>query len=242
MKWRWRSWATVRFPARRRQWPRRPPDVGGANPGQDDGWGQTGTREKPSGLAIVNLRTRQMKIVGQTPEGSGLWHVHGSSDGRWAVGDDFSRSVYLIDRRTREMMTAHHRPQDHRRRPPAPDLQRRRHKIEIQSAMLSEDGRTMNIAIVPVPEGLAEAEVMRNASVQRRELARCAARRARPRAGSRSGRTRAGALTRFCATPLTVTSITPSRLVMSALFHSPAGVRCRRRYGLDRRDRRRVRW
>jgi oligogalacturonide lyase len=79
-------------------------DVGGANPGQDDGWGQTGTREKPSGLAIVNLRTRQMQIVGQTDSGSGFWHVHGSSDGRFAVGDDFSRSLYLIDRRNREMM------------------------------------------------------------------------------------------------------------------------------------------
>jgi oligogalacturonide lyase len=46
--------------------------VGGANPGQDSGWGVTGTREKPSGLAIVNLRTREMTIAGQTPSGSGL--------------------------------------------------------------------------------------------------------------------------------------------------------------------------
>jgi oligogalacturonide lyase len=30
-------------------------------------------------------------------------------------------------------------------------------RIEIQSAMLSADGRTMNICIVPVPEGVAEA-------------------------------------------------------------------------------------
>lgn len=127
-------------------------DVGGANPGQDDGWGQTGTREKPSGLAIVNLRTRQMKIVGQTPEGSGFWHVHGSSDGRFAVGDDFSRSLHLIDRRTGEMklLTTGHKTTaaDH----PHPTFNADGTKIEIQSAMLSEDGRTMNIAIVPVPE------------------------------------------------------------------------------------------
>jgi oligogalacturonide lyase len=28
-------------------------DVGGANPGQDPSWGPSGTREKPTGLAIV---------------------------------------------------------------------------------------------------------------------------------------------------------------------------------------------
>ncbi|SDF65412.1 MULTISPECIES: hypothetical protein [unclassified Duganella] len=127
-------------------------DVGGANPGQDAEWGNAGTREKPTGLAIVNLRTREMTIAGQTPSGSGLWHVHGSSDGRWAVGDDFSRSVYLIDRRTREMMmlTTGHRTTaaDH----PHPTFNADGTRIQIQSAMLSEDGRTMNICIVPVPE------------------------------------------------------------------------------------------
>jgi len=127
-------------------------DVGGANPGQDDGWGPTGTREKPTGLAIVNLRTRQMKIAAQTPSGSGLWHVHGSSDGRFAVGDDFSRSLYLIDRRTDEMkmLTTGHKTTaaDHLH----PTFNAEGTKIEIQSAMLSSDGRTMNIAIVPVPE------------------------------------------------------------------------------------------
>lgn len=127
-------------------------DVGGANPGQDDGWGATGTREKPTGLAIVNLRTRQMHIAGQTDSGSGLWHVHGSSDGRFAVGDDFSRSVYLIDRRTREMMmlTTGHKTTaaDH----PHPTFSADGTRIQIQSAMLAEDGRTMNIVIVPVPK------------------------------------------------------------------------------------------
>lgn len=127
-------------------------DVGGANPGQDQAWGDAGTREKPTGLAIVNLRTRQMQIVGQTPTGSGLWHVHGSNDGRWAVGDDFSRSVYLIDRRTREMMllTTGHKTTaaDHTH----PTFNADGTKIEIQSAMLSADGRSMNIVVVPVPE------------------------------------------------------------------------------------------
>lgn len=126
-------------------------DVGGANPGQDAAWGDAGTREKPTGLAIVNLRTREVNLVGQTPSGSGLWHVHGSPDGRFAVGDDFSRSLYLIDRKTREMMllSAGHKTtaRDH----PHPTFSPDGKKIQIQSAMLAADGREMNIVVVPVP-------------------------------------------------------------------------------------------
>lgn len=127
-------------------------DVGGANPGQDPAWGPSGTREKPTGLGIVNLRTREMIIAGQTKSGSGLWHVSGSADGRWAVGDDFTRNIYLIDRHTGEMMllsTGHKQTAgDH----PHPTMSPDGTKIEIQSAMLSADNRSMNICIIPVPE------------------------------------------------------------------------------------------
>lgn len=126
--------------------------VSGANPGQESAWGPSGTREKPTGLGIVNLRTREMTIAGQTPGGSGLWHVGGSKDGRWAVGDDFSRSIYLIDRHTREMMmlsTGHKETAaDH----PHPTFSPNGTRIEIQSAMLSADGKSMNICIIPVPD------------------------------------------------------------------------------------------
>jgi oligogalacturonide lyase len=122
------------------------------NPGQETDWGPSGTREKPTGLAIVNLRTREMIIVGQTPSGSGLWHVSGSSDGRWAVGDDFARNIYLIDRHTREMilLSTGHKPTaaDH----PHPTFSPDGTKIQIQSAMLSEDNKSMNICVIPVPE------------------------------------------------------------------------------------------
>lgn len=126
--------------------------VSGANPGQEPEWGPSGTREKPTGLGIVNLRTREMTIVGQTSSGSGLWHVSGSPDGRWAVGDDFSRSIYLIDRHTHEMimLSTGHKPTaaDH----PHPTMSPDGTRIEIQSAMLSADNRSMNICIIPVPE------------------------------------------------------------------------------------------
>lgn len=127
-------------------------EVGGANPGQETDWGPSGTREKPTGLGIVNINTREMIIIGQTPSGSGLWHVNGSADYRWAAGDDFSRSLYLIDRHTREMimLTTGHKPTaaDHLHPTFSPDGTR----IEVQSAMLSADNRSMNICIVPVPE------------------------------------------------------------------------------------------
>jgi oligogalacturonide lyase len=123
-----------------------------ANPGQEAGWGPSGTRERPTGLGIVNLRTREMTIVGQTPSGSGLWHVNGSADGRWAVGDDFTRGIYLIDRKTREMIllsTGHKvTAADH----PHPTFSPDGTRIEIQSAMLSDDNRSMNICIIPVPQ------------------------------------------------------------------------------------------
>ncbi|MCC6415652.1 MAG: hypothetical protein IT582_07065 [Opitutaceae bacterium] len=120
--------------------------------GTDDAWGRCGTREKPTGLGIVNLRTREMRIIGQTATGSGYWHVHGSPDGRWAVGDDFARNLWLIDRATGETMllTTGHKETaaDHIH----PTFSTDSTRVQFQSAMLSADNRTMNICVVPVPE------------------------------------------------------------------------------------------
>lgn len=119
--------------------------------GTSDEWGACGTREHPTGLAIVNLRSREMRIIAQTPTGSGFWHVNGSPDGRWACGDDFARNLWLIDRHTGEMMllTTGHKvtAADHVH----PTFSADSTRIEIQSAMLSADNRTMNICVVPLP-------------------------------------------------------------------------------------------
>jgi oligogalacturonide lyase len=126
--------------------------VGGANPGQEAAWGPSGTREKPTGLGIVNIDTREMTIAGQIPFGSGFWHVNGSSDGRFVAGDDFERNIYLIDRKSHEMilLSAGHKTTaaDH----PHPTFSPDGTRIEIQSAMLSVDNKSMNICIIPVPK------------------------------------------------------------------------------------------
>ncbi len=130
------------------------------NPGQEKGWGNSGTREKPTGLGIVNLRTREMVIIGQTPSGSGLWHVNGSADGRWAVGDDFSRSIYLIDRHTREMrmLSTGHKPtaEDH----PHPTFSPDGTRIEIESAMLSDDNKSDEYLYYPSSRRMAQTGVL----------------------------------------------------------------------------------
>ncbi len=127
-----------------------------ANPGQESDWGPSGTRATATGLGVVNLRTKELMIAGQTDSGSGFWHVAGSADGNWVAGDDFARNIYLIDRHTREMilLTTGHKTtaQDH----PHPTFSPDGKKIQIQSAMLSEDGRSMNICIVHLPQYLLD--------------------------------------------------------------------------------------
>lgn len=129
--------------------PEKPVDP--ANPGQETGWGLSGTREKPTGLGIVNLRTREIIIEGQAESDSGLRLGHGSADGRWVVGDDFSGGIYLIDRKTHEMilLSTGHKTTDED--PPHPMFSPDGTRIEIQSAMLSENVRTMNICIITLP-------------------------------------------------------------------------------------------
>jgi oligogalacturonide lyase len=67
------------------------------------------------------------------------------------AGDDFDRNIYLINRKTRQMMliSAGHKKTaaDH----PHPTFSPDGSRIEIQSAMLSTDGRSMNICVITIP-------------------------------------------------------------------------------------------
>jgi oligogalacturonide lyase len=130
----------------------RRPGVGVDTP---DDWGPSGSGEHPTGLGIVNLRTREMRIAGQVPigdSGRSVWHVHGSPDGRWAVADDFQYRLWIYDRKSGEMALladlGHTRGSDHIH----PTFSADSTRIEVQTSMLSEDGRSLNICIVPVPK------------------------------------------------------------------------------------------
>ncbi|MDI1249670.1 MAG: hypothetical protein PSV13_12470 [Lacunisphaera sp.] len=124
-------------------------------PGQGDAWGPSGTGEHATGLAMVNLRTRELRIAGQVPigdPGRSVWHVHGSPDGRWAVADDFLYRLWLYDLTSGESVLL----ADLGRKTTArdhihPTFSADSTRIEIQTAMISEDGKALNICVVPVP-------------------------------------------------------------------------------------------
>lgn len=114
-------------------------------------------REKPTGIAVVNLRTKQMKLLGQIEEDlgkgqlGGFWHSNGSPDGRWATGDTFKGSVYLINRQTGEctlLTTGHRMKPDHTHPIFSPDSKR----ILIQSGLLT-DAKALNLMTVEIEDG-----------------------------------------------------------------------------------------
>ncbi len=52
-------------------------------------------KEKPHGVAMTDIHggpEGKMTILSQYP----AWHTHGSRDGKWALGDDFERNLWLI--------------------------------------------------------------------------------------------------------------------------------------------------
>ncbi len=115
-------------------------------------------RQHPTGIAVINLRTDEMKIVGQVEENTerggrgGFWHCNGSPDGRWAVGDTFLGNIFLIDRKNGEtiMLTTDHKMKpDHAHPIFSPDSKR----VAIQSGQLS-DGKTLALMVIPLPENL----------------------------------------------------------------------------------------
>jgi len=119
-------------------------------------------RLKPSGIAVINLRDDEMKLLGQvdTPEGQrnrgGFWHCNGSADGRWAVGDTFAGNIHLISRRTGKitlLTTDHKMRPDHAHPAFSPDSKR----VLIQSGHLT-DGESLDLMVIPIPEQVIRAD------------------------------------------------------------------------------------
>jgi oligogalacturonide lyase len=115
-------------------------------------------REHPTGVAIINLRTNSMKILGQVEEDmghgrqGGFWHCNGSPDGRWAVSDTFKGDVYLIDRKNGERIKL---TSDHKMRPDHthPIFSADSKRVLIQSGHLN-DGKALQLMEVEIPEKL----------------------------------------------------------------------------------------
>jgi oligogalacturonide lyase len=103
---------------------------------------------KPSGIGTLDLRTNQMRLIGQVDEV--FWHCNGSPDRKWAVGDTHSGSIYLIDRENgkRTLLSAGHPMEpDHTHPIFSPDSKR----VLIQSGVLT-DGKILNLMEISVPE------------------------------------------------------------------------------------------
>ncbi|WP_168207577.1 PD40 domain-containing protein [Microlunatus elymi] len=111
--------------------------------------------QKPSGVCVVDLRTGAMRVLGQAP-GQGFWHCNGSPDRRWAVADDFTGNVTLIDRRSGELTvltTDHKMRPDHTHPIFSPDSKR----VLIQSGRPT-DGRALDLMLIDIPAALQGRE------------------------------------------------------------------------------------
>ncbi|GAA0529592.1 oligogalacturonide lyase [Rhizomicrobium palustre] len=107
-------------------------------------------RKRPTGVAVIDLRTDVVEMVGQLPTGRGFWHSNGTTDGHLAVADDFDGEVYLMDRKTGErilLSTGHMMKPDHTHPNFSPDGTR----ILIQSGRES-GGKRLDLVTLPVPK------------------------------------------------------------------------------------------
>lgn len=68
-------------------------------------------QKKPAGVALINLRTEEMRLYLNAP-GRGYWHCAGTSDGRYAVADTFTGELHRINLSTGEvkLLTVGHYP------------------------------------------------------------------------------------------------------------------------------------
>ncbi|RGN40252.1 oligogalacturonate lyase family protein [Bacteroides oleiciplenus] len=109
-------------------------------------------RKQATGIFRINVRTDEVFSLGQVNYGAGFWHCNGTSDGKWAVGDNFEGEVYLINCKTGEktLLTANHvmKP-DHTHPTFSPDNTR----ILIQSGYVA-NGKYLDLMVINIPDHL----------------------------------------------------------------------------------------
>jgi oligogalacturonide lyase len=74
-------------------------------------------RAQPHGVALVSLNDQKRRILAHYP----AWHTHGSPDGKWVMGDDFDRNLWLIHMESgeRRLLTQGHNGNDFKTHPHA---------------------------------------------------------------------------------------------------------------------------
>ena len=74
-------------------------------------------KRKTHGIVSVDFETGATQIHYQYP----AWHTHGSPDGRWIMGDDFDRNIWLIEAASgeRRLLTQGHQGEGHNTHPHA---------------------------------------------------------------------------------------------------------------------------
>lgn len=114
-------------------------------------------RQHPTGIAVVNLRTNAVEIIGQVDEQlndgktpGGFWHCNGTADGRLAVGDTLGGNLWLIDRASHKMTLLS---TDHKMKPyhAHPSFSADGSRILINSGRFS-DGKTCSLIVIPIPK------------------------------------------------------------------------------------------
>jgi oligogalacturonide lyase len=127
------------------------------------GW-QDRLRKQANGVFRINLRTDDVEDLGnveldadrsgngqgQPLTGRGFWHCNGSQDDRWAVGDTFAGSIWLIEtatgKRTQLVSNTRMRP-DHAHPKFSPDSRR----VLFQSGYLT-NGERLQLMMVNIPK------------------------------------------------------------------------------------------
>lgn len=102
-------------------------------------------KKLPHGVAWIQLGVDKLNVLAQYP----AWHTHGSPDGKWALGDDFARNIWLINMKTQErrLLTQGHLGKDCKTHPHASFTPDSRAILLNSSHFGAED-----LFLVPLPE------------------------------------------------------------------------------------------
>lgn len=110
----------------------------------------------PTGIFSIDVRNDQVKVLAAMDKGHGFWHSNGTSNGKWAMGDNFDGDIYLINLRTSELtlLTAGHllvfKGNDHDLFHPHATFRPDGRQLFFQSGLYSQ-GKNYDLMLVDIP-------------------------------------------------------------------------------------------